>query len=127
METESDSHRLESETRNAAARPVIHAVDQFGTPWRMNIVYALKEGEKRFNELKRATGARSKTLSDALNELVEHEIVNRRKEDASPIAVYYSLTPKGTDLVDALDSIDEWARDWDSDFPERNPHGNSRS
>lgn len=127
MATESDSHRREIETPNAAASPVIHAIDQFGTPWRMNVVYALEEGEKRFNELKRATGARSKTLSEVLDKLVEHEIVTRRMEDGAPVAVYYGLTPKGTDLLDALDEIEEWARNWDGDFPERDPHEHSRS
>jgi len=127
MVTEGDSHHREVEARNAAACPVIHAINQFGTPWRMNVVYALEEGEKRFNELKRATGARSKTLSDTLDKLVEHEIVTRRQEDGSPVAVYYDLTPKGADLLDALDGIEAWSRSWGSDFQKTSTRVRSQS
>lgn len=115
MATGKDSHRRELETQNAAASPVINALDQFGTQWRLNVVYALEDGEQRFNELKRATGARSKTLSNTLDELVEHEIVSRRTEDASPIAVYYGLTPKGTDLIESLEALETWTQNWSSE------------
>ncbi len=84
----------------------------------MNVIYALKEGEQRFNELKRATGARSKTLSDALDELVENDIVTRRMEEDAPVAVYYGLSRKGDELVDVLAGLDEWARDWGAEVPD---------
>jgi DNA-binding HxlR family transcriptional regulator len=91
----------------------VQAIDRVGTPWRLNIVHALAGDEMRFNELKAATDARSKTLSDALETLVEDDIVDRRMEEAAPVAVYYSLTPKGQDLLDVLDELDDWARRWD--------------
>ena len=117
MAAETDSRRNEIETRNASACPVIQAVDQVGTPWRLNVIYALREGEQRFNELKRATGARSKTLSDALDELVENEVVTRRMEEDAPVAVYYALSEKGDELLDVLAELDEWAQDWTEDVP----------
>lgn len=118
MSAETDARQHEIETQNASACPVIQAIDQIGTPWRMNVVYALRDGEKRFNELKRATGARSKTLSDALDALVENEVVGRRMEEDAPVAVYYDLTTKGEDLLNVLDDLGEWARDWGDGFPE---------
>jgi DNA-binding HxlR family transcriptional regulator len=118
MSAEPESRQDEIETQNASACPVIKAIDQVGTPWRMNVIYALKEGEKRFNELKRATGARSKTLSDALDELVENEVVTRRMEEDAPVAVYYALTRKGEELLDVLGELDEWAQDWGEEVPE---------
>lgn len=84
----------------------------------MNVIHALEEGEKRFNELKRATGARSKTLSDALDELVESEVVVRRMEEDAPVAVYYDLTAKGEELLGALAELDEWAQSWGEGVPE---------
>jgi DNA-binding HxlR family transcriptional regulator len=84
MSAETDARQHEIEAQNASACPVIQAIDQIGTPWRMNVVFALRGGEQRFNELKRATGARSKTLSDALDELVENEVVGRRMEEDGP-------------------------------------------
>ncbi|MFC6864274.1 winged helix-turn-helix transcriptional regulator [Halomicroarcula sp. GCM10025817] len=118
MSAETESRQHEIEKQNASACPVVRAIDQIGTPWRMNVIYALREGEKRFNELKRATGARSKTLSDALDELVDHDIVARRMEEDAPVAVYYGLTAKGTDLLDVLADLDAWARGWGEEVPE---------
>ncbi|QLD84174.1 helix-turn-helix transcriptional regulator [Natronomonas halophila] len=118
MSAETDSRQNEIETQNASACPVIEAIEQIGTPWRMNVIYALKEGETRFNELKRATGARSKTLSDALDVLVENDIVVRRMEEDAPVAVYYGLTTKGEALLDVLSDLDEWARDWGEEVPD---------
>lgn len=118
MSAETESRRDEIKTQNALACPVIQAIDQIGTPWRMNVIHALEDGEKRFNELKRATGARSKTLSDALDELVESEVVVRRMEEDAPVAVYYDLTAKGEELLGALAELDEWARSWGEEVPE---------
>ena len=118
MAADTDARQQEIESQNAAACPVIHAIEQVGTPWRMNVIHALGSGEKRFNDLKRATGARSKTLSDALDELVEHDIVTRRMEDAAPVAVYYGLTGKGEELLDALAGLDEWAKRWGEEVPD---------
>lgn len=118
MSAETESRRDEIKTQNASACPVIQAIDQIGTPWRMNVIHALEDGEKRFNELKRATGARSKTLSDALDELVESEVVVRRMEEDAPVAVYYDLTAKGEELLGALAELDEWAQSWGEEVPE---------
>ncbi|MFC7131985.1 MULTISPECIES: winged helix-turn-helix transcriptional regulator [Salinibaculum] len=102
----------EIRAQNADACPVIHAIDEIGTRWRLNVLHALQSEEKRFNELKRATGARSKTLSDALDALVEADLVERRREVASPVAVYYSLTEKGRALWPVLDELGDWAGEW---------------
>ena len=118
MSAESDARQDAIETQNASACPVVHAVEAIGTPWRLNVIHALEERERRFNDLKRATEARSKTLSDALDVLVENDIVARRMEEDAPVAVYYDLTPKGEELVDALAELDEWARQWGAEVPE---------
>ena len=118
MSAETESRRREIESQNASACPVVRAIDRIGTPWRMNVVYALADGEKRFNELKRATDARSKTLSNALDEHVEGDVVDRRMEEDAPVAVHYDLTAKGEELLRALDGLDEWARDWVEELPD---------
>lgn len=114
----SESRREEIRTQNAAACPVVESLDRIGTPWRLNVVHTLDDGEKRFNDLKRATGARSKTLSDALDELVEDDVVTRRVEADAPVAVYYALTTKGEELVEAFSELDVWARRWGTEVPD---------
>lgn len=97
--------------------PVIQTLEEIGSRWRMTVIHVLREGELRFNELKRATNANSQTLSRVLDDLEETGYVQRRVEEGSPVAVYYSLTPKGEELLSAFDEIYEWGEKWifDSD------------
>ncbi|QGX93712.1 transcriptional regulator [Haloplanus rallus] len=76
------------------------------------MLYALRDPELRFDELERATGGRSKTVSDALDVLSENDLITRRTEEAAPIAVYYRLTEKGETLVSRLDDVSQWAVEW---------------
>lgn len=108
----SSTRRREVHAKNAEACPVVQALDAVGTPWRLHILYALRDSELRFNELKRATGGRSKTVSDALDVLCDNDLITRRTEEAAPIAVYYQLTEKGTTLVRRLDDVSQWATEW---------------
>lgn len=87
-------------------------LEEVGSRWRMSVVHVLREGDLRFNEIKRATDANSQTLSRVLDDLEEKGYVNRRVEEESPVAVYYSLTPKGEDLLSAFDEIYEWGQKW---------------
>ena len=105
----------EVHTKNVEACPVVQVVETVGTPWRLQILYALRESELRFNELKRATGGRSKTVSDALGVLTDEGLIARRTEEAAPIAVYYQLTEKGKTLLSRLDEVSQWAVEWMDD------------
>ena len=109
------SARQESEEsvegKNAAACPVVEAVEAVGSQWRLVVLYDLEEGETRFNELKRSTGASSRTLSRVLDDLGDANLVDRRVEDR-PVATYYSLTPKGEALCPVFDEVESWAEEW---------------
>jgi DNA-binding HxlR family transcriptional regulator len=118
MPAETDARQQAIERHNATACPVVRTIDQIGTPWRLNVIHALADGEQRFNELKAATDARSKTLSAALDELQESDIVSRRMEEDAPVAVYYALTQKGEELLDVLSELDDWAQRWGETEPE---------
>lgn len=110
--SQSRTRQQELHRKNATACPVVQAIDTVGTKWRLQILYALRESELRFNELKRATGGRSKTLSDALEVLTEEGLITRRTEEAAPIAVYYQLSESGERLLDKLDEVSQWAIEW---------------
>ncbi|MFU1783625.1 winged helix-turn-helix transcriptional regulator, partial [Haloarcula japonica] len=66
----------------------------------------------RFNELKRATGASSYTLSRVLDDLEAEGFVDNRKELESPVASYYTLTEKGADLCPVFEALDDWGANW---------------
>ena len=100
-----------TEEKNAEACPVVEAIEQIGSQWRLVVLHDLHGDEKRFNELQRSTGASSRTLSRVLDDLEESGLVNRRVED-KPIATYYSLTEKSRELCPVFAELESWADDW---------------
>ena len=91
---------------------IIESFDMIGSKWKLMILNDLGAGEKRFTELKRSTDASSRTLSRILKELQEDGLVNKRVEEGTPIATYYSLTEKGLSLKPVFEEIDRWAEEW---------------
>lgn len=104
---QSDQPGLES-----GACPVVKSLEAIGSKWRLVVLYDLRDGEKRFNELKRSTGANSRTLSRVLDDLQEIDMVDRRLEADAPVATYYSLTEKAHSLRPVFDEIACWAEEW---------------
>ncbi|MBX0294022.1 winged helix-turn-helix transcriptional regulator [Haloarcula nitratireducens] len=91
---------------------LVESLEQIGSKWRLVVLHELQGGERRFNELKRATDASSRTLSRVLDDLQEMEFVERRLEEDAPVATYYKLTPKGESLCPVFDEIECWAGEW---------------
>jgi DNA-binding HxlR family transcriptional regulator len=108
--TYSDSETTVAE-QNAEVCSVVEAIETIGSQWRLIVLHDLQEGEKRFNELKRSTGANSRTLSRVLDDLGEVGLVDRRVEE-QPIASYYSITEKGASLCPVFDDLEQWADEW---------------
>ena len=100
------------EEKNADACDVVESLEQIGSQWRLVVLYHLQEDEKRFNELKRSTGANSRTLSRVLDDLNDLGFVTRRLEEDAPVATYYSLTEKGESLCPVFEEIEDWAAEW---------------
>lgn len=91
---------------------IVESFEAIGSKWRLIILNDLQNGEKRFNQLKRSTEASSRTLSRVLKELVNEGFVEKRVEDGSPVASYYSLTEKGRSLFPVFERIEDWAEEW---------------
>jgi DNA-binding HxlR family transcriptional regulator len=84
-----------------------------GKKWYLVIVHRLMGRKMGFNELKEAVGEISaKILAQALQDLQEKGIVERRLASESPVRVEYSLTEKGTDLQGVLTGLETWGRQW---------------
>jgi len=92
--------------------PVVETIEQIGSEWRLVVLHELQSGERRFNELKRATDASARTLSRVLDDLQDQGFVTRRLEEDAPVATYYKLTEKGESLCPVFDAIDSWGREW---------------
>ena len=79
-----------------------------GGAWTPNIVWYLREGPRRFNELRGdVAGISAKVLSQRLQRLHADGIVERRVMPTSPPTVEYELTDLGRELLPAVDAIVE--------------------
>lgn len=107
----STSSERSVEERNPDACSVVEAIEMIGSQWRLIVLHDLQDGEKRFNELKRSTGASSRTLSRVTDDLEAADLLERRVEE-KPIASYYSLTAKGQSLCPVLERLEAWADEW---------------
>lgn len=111
MSTETDQQPQQPD-EDSGQCSLIRPLMQIGSEWRLAVLYVLQDGETRFTELKRSTGANPRTLSRVLDDLGEMGFVDRRMEEDAPVATYYSLTPKGTSLSPVFDDIEAWADEW---------------
>ena len=74
--------------------------------WAPNVIWHLREGPRRFNELRvDIPPVSAKVLTQRLRELVSRGLVTRTVQSTSPPSVEYSLTPFGHELVPALEAI----------------------
>jgi DNA-binding HxlR family transcriptional regulator len=77
-----------------------------GGAWTPNIVWYLREGPRRFNELRGdIQGVSGKVLSARLKRLAEDGIVTRTVMPTTPPSVEYELTGLGRELLPAVDAI----------------------
>lgn len=74
--------------------------------WAPNIIWHLREGPRRFSELRiDIPPVSAKVLSQRLRELQSRGVVHRSVQPTSPPSVEYCLTPLGLELIPALDAI----------------------
>ena len=77
------------------------------------IIRDLASGVKRFNQLERSLhGISPKTLSERLRSLEEEGIILRKTFAEVPPRVEYTLTEKGRDLVDVIESMRSYGKRW---------------
>ena len=81
-----------------------------GGKWTASIIYHLKDGPVRFNDLTRMLGGASKKMIDQrLKELEARKMVKRRVINERPIAVTYELTQFGHSVISILDEFLVWS------------------
>ena len=85
-------------------------MDLVGGKWKAVILYHLKNGEKRFSELrKEMPSVTEMTLSIQLKQLEEDGLISRKVYgDKPPIKVIYALTDMGKTFIPVLNAITEW-------------------
>lgn len=90
---------------------IARTLDVIGEPWSPLILRDVWVGVARFEQLQADLGISRKVLTERLNHLVEHGVLERRPYDRRP-RYEYALTDKGTELVDVLMVMVGWADKW---------------
>lgn len=89
--------------------PVLTSIAIIGGKWKIPILYALRLGAIRFNELQRSLeGITQKMLTQCLRELEHDGLVHRKVYAQVPPRVEYSITPLGMKLEPILFSLCDW-------------------
>lgn len=81
-----------------------------GGKWKAVILYHLKDGEKRYSDLRREMPSITEmTLSLQLKQLEKDKLVTRSVcGKKPPVKVVYNLTEFGKSFIPVLDAITQW-------------------
>jgi DNA-binding HxlR family transcriptional regulator len=90
---------------------IARTLDVIGEPWSPLILRDVWAGLTRFDQIQADLGISRKVLTERLNHLVDHGVLERRPYDRRP-RYEYVLTDKGTELVDMLIVMVGWADKW---------------
>lgn len=92
--------------------PIEEVMQVLSGRWPTLLIYYMKDGTKRFSDLRRDNPTVShRMLALELRKLEKAGIVRRTSYAGYPLRVEYDLTPAGRQLVPLVDAIGEWWED----------------
>lgn len=101
-----------SEEKQISLCPIADALDVFAGKWKPEILWSLKDGGMRFNQLHRSIDAVSqKVLAQKLRELQRDGLVKRIQYDTLPPHVEYEVTDLIKTLEPIFDALEKWHKD----------------
>ena len=90
--------------------PIERGMRIIGGKWTGSILWHLKDGPVRFNDLSRMIGGASKKMiTERLRQLEAQGLVQRQVQPTAPISVEYSITPFGISALGFLDELRKWS------------------
>ncbi len=97
--------------------PIEAAIEIFGGKWKSIILYHLKEGPVRFNELQRRVSCvTQRMLTKQLRDLEDSGLVHREVYPEVPPRVEYSITELGRTLDPVLVALHGWGEKYAKDI-----------
>ena len=89
--------------------PVQATINVLSGKWKVQAVWHLSFGPRRFAELRDLLrGVSEKVLAAQLRELEKDGVVNRSAVRSSPPKVTYALSPSGQNLIPLLQDLCDW-------------------
>lgn len=100
-------NKIEGASQNHC--PVHATIDILAGKWKMQVLWQLKDGIKRFGEIKNAIPAITPAvLSTQLHDLATDGIIERHLYAEVPPRTEYALTPTGQSLVSVICAMETW-------------------
>ena len=88
-----------------------------GGKWTGSILWHLKDGPVRFNDLARmGSGASKKMITERLRQLETQGLVRREVMDTAPVSVHYEITELGRSALGFLDELRKWSEELPQDI-----------
>src|SRR6202012_2927914 len=101
--------RPSAEECTSALTSIGDALYVIGGKWKLRVIVALLEGNKRFNEIQRTVeGISARVLSAELKELELNGFVTRIVHTGTPVVVEYQITDYAGTLGEVLQSLSAW-------------------
>lgn len=115
METQraAEPHEYRHEPQDVCS--IAATLDVIGDRWSLLVLRDVFRGGHRFSEIQAALGIAKNLLSDRLNRLVDHGLLERVPYQDRPVRYEYRLTAKGADLSPALIALMGWGDRWYAD------------
>jgi DNA-binding HxlR family transcriptional regulator len=89
--------------------PITSTVLAIGGRWKIIILWQLKHGALRYNEIRKAIpNISEKMLIQQLKELINSNWVDKKDYNEIPPKTEYALTPLGVSFMPILEHIYEW-------------------
>ena len=92
--------------------PLADALGVVGEWWTPLVVISIAGGSHRFEEIQNGLTIARNILTDRLNTLVAHEVVEKRQYSDKPKRFEYHLTKKGEAVLPAFELLAEWGVKW---------------
>lgn len=90
-----------------------------GGKWTGSILWHLKDGPVRFNDLSRMLGGASKKMiAERLRQLEDRRLITRTVRRTAPVSVEYEITEFGRSALGCLDALRIWSETLSEDHRE---------
>lgn len=98
--------------------PIERGMRIIGGKWTGSILWHLKDGPVRFNDLARQlSGASKKVITDRLKKMENNQLITRTVISTRPVAVTYEITNFGRSALEFLEKLKEWVEGHNSIIP----------
>lgn len=92
--------------------PLADALCVVGEWWTPLVITSIAGGSHRFEEIQRELTIARNILTNRLNTLLAHEVVEKRQYSTKPERFEYHLTKKGEAALPAFELLAAWGAKW---------------